>query len=457
MARKNAKSGKEAYGLGYLYKRDRTGAKVAANSKADGVFWLRARWADGKTADRRLLDDDCKPVRDLKTALAIRRRIRAPFLTGSRLAEVEAQISEAEKLRSRQAEEQDRAEPPLTIKAAWAEYVRAPNRRPCGERTLANYRMQWEAFARWLTKHHRKARYLSDITSEMAEGFAAELSSGKSANTYNKYIQFLRSMFLLLRKPARLAENPFSGIRRRRQVAQSRRTLTQDELRTVITSASGELRTLLEIGIYTGLRLGDCCTLEWREVDLGAGVIRRVPRKTAHSSGAVVEIGIPHPLANALAAIIDRDERYVLPGMAKRYEGNPQGISRTISQHLEKCGLQTRETATDGREMPVVRVSFHSLRHTWVSLQAEGGTPAALIQKAAGHSNPAMTEHYTHIGREGLRKMAAAVDMDFAGDAPEPDRRGELLSELADLVRNADAETLEKAVAALRAGYGRTV
>lgn len=442
---KNRRDGKGVTGLGYLYKRDRTGAKVAANSKADGVFWLRARWADGKTADRRLLDDECKPVRDLKTALAIRRRIRAPFMTGSRLAEVEAQIAEAEKLRSRQAEEQDRAEPPLTIKAAWAEYVRAPNRRPCGERTLANYRMQWEAFARWLVKHHRKARYLSDITVEMAEDFASELSSGKSANTYNKYIQFIRSMFQLLRKVARLSGNPFADIRRRRQISQSRRTLTHDELRTVITSASGELRTLLEIGIYTGLRLGDCCTLEWREVDLGAGVIRRVPRKTAHSSGAVVEIGIPHPLANALAVIQGREERYVLPGMAKRYAGNPQGISRTITQHLEKCGLQTRETATDGREMPIVRVSFHSLRHTWVSLQAENGTPAFIIQKAAGHASPAMTEHYTHVGDAGLRQMARAVEFDLTGQTDSGPEGARLVEKVCALARSAGAEALEQA------------
>ena len=51
-------------------------------------------------------------------------------------------------------------------------------------------------------------------------------------------------------------------------IANSRRELTIDELRKVCQTATGELRTLLALGIYSGLRLGDCATLRWGEVDL---------------------------------------------------------------------------------------------------------------------------------------------------------------------------------------------
>lgn len=437
-------------GLGYLFKRGRTGERLPASSRAPGVFYLRARWADGRVADRRLVDEDGRSIRELRAAKAAQRRVRAPFLTGSRLAELEAQVAEAQRLRRREAEELDLAEPPLAVRDAWREYVRAPNRRQCGEGTLANYRRHWGAFERWLGRELPSARYLRDVDEAAAERYASHLTGlGLTANTFNKHVTFLRSMFALLRKPARMESNPFGGILRRRQVPQSRRALTVDELRRVVGAAEGELRTLLEIGFYTGLRLGDCCTLEWREVDLAAGVIRRVPRKTARTSGAVVEIGVAPPLARALAAL-PRSGRYVLPETAARYLGHPQGVGKAVTAHLRRCGLEVHEAAGAGRVQPVVRVSFHSLRHTWVSLQAEGGTPAALIQKAAGHSNPAMTEHYTHVGRAGLRQMAAAVDVDLTGEAPAGDARREaLLERLAAAAGTAGPEALERALAAL--------
>jgi integrase len=51
----------------------------------------------------------------------------------------------------------------------------------------------------------------------------------------------------------------------------------------------------------------------------------------------------------------------------------------------------------------VVEVGFHSLRHTFVSMQAEKGTSALLVQKIVGHGNPAMTQHYHHISDEAAK------------------------------------------------------
>ena len=417
MGRNDEKKQRGTTGLGYLYKRDSTGNKLPATSKAAGVFWLRARGADGKTTDRRLLDDDGEPIRDLKAAKARQRIVRAAFLTGSRLAEVQAQIAEHERLLARHDEELELSEPPMPIKGAWAEYLRHPNRRQCGDGTLENYRLQWGQFTRWLDGK-RKCRYLRDITPDVAEKYAACLiQRGVSANTYNKAITFLRSFFALLWKQARMTANPFSDIQRRRHVTQSRRTLTLDELREIITKAEGEMRTLLEIGIYTGLRLGDCCTLMWKEIHLESGIIRRIPNKTAKTSGAVVEIGIPNALFEILSGL-PRAGEYVLPGMATRYQHRKQSVSKAVMRHLKSCGMEVHEEGGN-RILPIVRVSFYSLRHSWVSLQTERGTPMAIVQKAAGHSNPVMTEHYTHIGKDGLRQMANAVDFDFSAKEQE--------------------------------------
>jgi hypothetical protein len=45
----------------------------------------------------------------------------------------------------------------------------------------------------------------------------------------------------------------------------------------------------------------------------------------------------------------------------------------------------------------VVEVGFHSLRHTFVSLCRESNAPLSVVEAIVGHSNPAMTRHYTHV------------------------------------------------------------
>ena len=54
---------------------------------------------------------------------------------------------------------------------------------------------------------------------------------------------------------------------------------------------------------------------------------------------------------------------------------------------------------------------FHSLRYSYISHNAEAGTPAAIIQRNAGHANPAMTEHYTRISDAAAVKYAQALSL----------------------------------------------
>ena len=73
----------------------------------------------------------------------------------------------------------------------------------------------------------------------------------------------------------------------------------------------------------------------------------------------------------------------------------------------------------------MVEVGFHSLRHTYVSLHAERGTPAAIIQGNVGHGSPAMTEHYTHISDAAAVEVAKVLDFtdtDRTESPQEPQR-----------------------------------
>lgn len=232
---------------------------------------------------------------------------------------------------------EDERNPPLTVAAAWSAYVTAPGRPDSGENTLAQYEGHYSAFSAWLKRTHSNASALRDVTTAIAGEYAAHLARerGLSANRFNKHVRFLELLFRVLKEPARLTVNPWEGIQRKRVISQSRRELTTDELKTVCAAASGEMRLLFALGIYTGLRLGDAATLRWAEVDLSRRIIRRVPGKIARRNPRPVIIPI-HPVLSAILSEIPAGERseYVLPDTAALYAENAPALSNRIQEHF---------------------------------------------------------------------------------------------------------------------------
>ncbi len=196
------------------------------------------------------------------------------------------------------------------------------------------------------------------------------------------------------------------------------------------------------IDYFTGLRFGDCCTLKWREVDLLRRVIERVPRKTQNTrkdrAAAMVKVGIPAFLFELLSKAPLIDSEYVLPEYAAIYLKRDAIANLRVTRHFNKCGIQTQRTGTGiktlidpktgepkinpktGKPMragtrAVVEIGFHSLRYSYISHNAEAGTPLAIIQKNAGHANPAMTEHYTRISDKAAVEYAAALQLPAFG------------------------------------------
>ncbi|NCC51776.1 MAG: site-specific integrase [Spartobacteria bacterium] len=303
----------------------------------------------------------------------------------------------------------DEAEnPPLTIDRAWVAYNAAPNRPDAGDRTLYMYGCQWNRFTAWLKKNHPEVVAMQDVTPDISGAFANWLKKNYSPGTFNKYIRFLHLMWKTLEKQIRLkgdAGNPWSERHITRQglkgKTHARKELTIHQLRTILEQAEGDFKLLLALGVFTGLRLADCCTLAWGEVDLDRGIIKRVPRKVATRTDKKVKVGIPAYLSALLSQTpVAGRTGYVLPDMAEQYDRNNTVITNRVQKHFEQCGITTHSTRKYNSGRTVVDAGFHSLRHSYISLHAEAGTPQAVLKDLAGHGNIAMTEHYEHLRDE---------------------------------------------------------
>ncbi len=339
-------------------------------------------------------------------------RIMEPFLVEDEtktLQTIKARI-EAGKERASQLHEQ--RNPPTTIAQTWNIFAASTERPDSGPRTLADYEACFATFRKWMEHHHPTASSLRDVSPELAAEYATHLGKRKiTASTFNKAINALALVFRTLATPAKLTGNPWVAIKRRKIVSQSHRELTIDELRKVCQLATGELSLLFALGIYTGLRLVDCCTLQWGEVDLRRNIIRRVPVKMARRDPKRALVVIPlHTVLSELLAQTPSAKRsgYVLPETAAAYTRHVTQVTNKIQAHFAACGITTTRTM-EGRARAVVEVGFHSLRHTFVSLCREANAPLAVVEAIVGHTSPAMTRHYTHVSELAAARAVAAL------------------------------------------------
>jgi integrase len=447
---KNGKQKRGQRGAGYLYKRG-------------GAYWLEYK-AGGERVRCALKDADGNALTTKGEAEAARKRIVAPLLADDK-AEAERQILarlQSAEMEANQA--RDAAHDALLLSKAWDVYRASTHRPDSGPRTFKDYQSYWLRFVRW-AEGKKGLGDVESITKQTAKEYAQELlAGGCSANTYNKHTAFLRLFFSIMVEDDHAKENPFRGIRARKLKTHSRRELTIEELRTILDRADGELALLLGIGTFTGLRLGDCASLQWGEVDLDRHTIRRVPNKSKGRTDnpEPVLVGIPSPLHERLAVTPPKHRcGPVCPKTAALYEipNRRSKVTREIQAHFLDCGIDVHAPGTGDRiarnpvgtperdasgkvktvrqaSRAVVEVGFHSLRHTYVSLHAERGTPQAVIQALVGHGNPAMTRHYTHIGEAAAVAAANALPaitgdtVAMKGREPIPDWAMELIRAL---------------------------
>ena len=383
----------------------RTGTLI----KRHGTYYVR--WfQDGKRFVRQLTDEKGLPIKTVDEAKAAKTKFMAPFMVSDKVAALESIAAKLGGTSAAVVAADEIANPALKVAAAWDVFQKSPRRPDCGPVTLNGYEGQWKRFAKWMEERIPGAA-MRDVDAATAEAYAANLTSGKvSPNTYNKHLTLLKLVWRILgRTPSyKIGASPWGDIQRRRLSTQSHRELTIEELKRVCGAATGELRILFGIGLYTGLRLADAVTLQWGEVDLVRGIIQRVPRKTARRTGKPVMIPLHNALAAMLAVTPAADRRGpVMPDLCAEYERARYLATRIIQKHFHDCGIETAGVG-DGCRAPVT-VGFHSMRHSFVSLCRAGGAPLSVVEAIVGHSSPAMTRHYTHTGEVAARSAIAML------------------------------------------------
>ena len=299
----------------------------------------------------------------------------------------------------------------LPLADVWMEYVKSPKHNELAKATLNGKRQVWMQFAKWMERFYLPVKDLGGITADMIAEYLVCIRAEVCASTYNSRVCVLREIFRILASKAGLEDDPWEGVRLRPDDSHSRRELTMLELKRLLDAAhksGAEWHKLILIGIYTGLRLGDCCRLDWSSINPVQGVIQLVPSKTKrHAHGRPVTIPV-HPALGAALASELASTGPVLPMVAELYGRSRWQVSHELSRIFRRANIVT-SVKLEGRRRKTPEATFHSLRHTFVSFAANAGVPLHIVQSIVGHESTAMTRHYYHENLTALKSAVAAI------------------------------------------------
>ena len=151
---------------------------------------------------------------------------------------------------------------------------------------------------------------------------------------------------------------------------------------------------LLRLALATGMRKGALLGLRWTDCDFERGIITL--QGESAKSGKTSQI----PMTTAARAILAAVERtaspFVFPG---KDGGQRQDFRRMARRVRDKAGL------------PADFRPLHGLRHAYASmLISSGRVDLFTLQKLLTHESPAMTQRYSHLRDEALRKAADVIN-----------------------------------------------
>jgi integrase len=276
------------------------------------------------------------------------------------------------------------------------------------ESTHARYKRVIERFTGFLGEAKSK-RDLSTLQGSDVARFRDREAKELSRSTANLSVKVLRICLGEAVRQGLLAVNPAVRVKLLKSSKESkRRSFTLAEIKRILKACGNDVewRGLVLFGLYLGQRLGDLARLTWRAVDLNTGEIAFSTKKT----GRRIVLPLVQPLIDYLSGLPvgDNPDAHIFPRAAKHKR--TASLSNQFREILVEAGLieplphghrSTGKGRTGAREMS--EISFHSLRHSAVTMLKAAGVSDFIAREIVGHESAAVSRQYTHLTTDDKR------------------------------------------------------
>lgn len=192
---------------------------------------------------------------------------------------------------------------------------------------------------------------------------------------------------------------------------------TINEIEKILYTLETPEQAGLLIAINSGIRIGELCALQWKDIDLDTGIVhvtktmqrvRTYSNKNSEteiyitnpkSNSSVRDIPLPSNLIKFLVNKKGDPESYIVPGKRVAY-CEPRTLQYRFERFLKTNGFEG--------------FRFHALRHCFASRCVELGFDAKSLCEIMGHSNIRITlQLYVHTSLKQKRTLMERLNKDM--------------------------------------------
>jgi len=256
---------------------------------------------------------------------------------------------------------------------------------------------------------------LNAITPALLESMRGKLSEGgRSPQTVNRYMQFLRRVLSKAVRDGKLTNNPVSRIKMFREPAGRLRFLSPEEERELCKAVGSEFAPWVRLAILTGMRQAEQFTLRWEHIDFDRGLITLPATKAG---------GVQYVKLNGEAKLILREldttaakaqavaEAEAIAGKRKTSPIRSLWVfpSENPETHVDPRNFYRRVYLPKVKETGLDGVTWHTLRHTFASRLAMSGATEGTIAALLRHSSTVLVRRYAHLSPSHLQEAVEKV------------------------------------------------
>src|SRR6266480_1942939 len=275
-----------------------------------------------------------------------------------------------------------------------------------GESTHTRYKPIIERFSDFLGQAKSK-RDISTLQATDLAKFRDHEAKQRSRATANLSLKVLRVCLGEAVRQGVLTINPAARVKLLKSSKETkRRPFTLAEIKRILKGCGNDVewRGLVLFGLYLGQRLGDLSKLTWRAVNFETGEIAFTTKKT----GRRIVLPLLQPLGDYLASLpaSDNPDAFIFPRAASATRTGT--LSNQFREILVDAGLvepRGHEATGKGRSQAreTSEISFHSLRHSAVTMLKASGLSDVFAREIVGHESSAVSRQYTHLSTDDLR------------------------------------------------------
>lgn len=186
-----------------------------------------------------------------------------------------------------------------------------------------------------------------------------------------------------------LGENPASEIELpRREPVREKRSLTRQQSHALLEELREPVRTMVQVGLLCGLRVGEILGLRWKDINFRDGQLRVEQAAYRGSVGSPKTRGSRRtlPLPQSLVEALWR-----FRGGSPEAEGEQLVFHTSSGRPYSDTNLLHRFLKPAACKLGMPWLSWHALRRTHATLLQSAGAPPREAQAQLGHSNVSTT------------------------------------------------------------------